>query len=436
MSKKEIKYSGMAGMTTATGGTVRSIANQDEHFIKILGKNSVDGVSQYSWVEVARTPDGKWTELGVRGSQGFDPAFELNNANATDQSVYKAWRDASTGQLLFFYSSGSSPAPECNCSLILLTESGGTAPCELNYDSNHYGLNPWGTTAPTYYRMSNATLSYGNGNGSLTVLKYWDSANTTKPVAYSWELPYTPTANTPLVLRYDVNFSENTCLGVESGVACQYVSNCHGDFAPIVVRDPDNSNAHGLHAKANVTSSTSGNVTLTSMPAGAQISLNANIVASGDVSFSTVSHSIPDNYLGRFTGIAVGYPAAVADFFANDTTAPHVGGNTFNVEVYGTNVGGTGYNCHKLISVTVSYGWEASSATVGVWPSPTVSYSPFIAKITYQAEADFRYGAGAPIVLAQYYEEVLYPAGTHSFPTKELANGTTTAIFTPGSICG
>ena len=100
--KKEIKYSGMAGMSTATGATARAIPLQEETFIKILGVNTVNGVKQYSWAEVARTSEGKWTPAGSKGSQGFDPAYEFNDDDAKVNSVYKAWRDPGTGQLLFF----------------------------------------------------------------------------------------------------------------------------------------------------------------------------------------------------------------------------------------------------------------------------------------------------------------------------------------------
>ena len=101
--KREFKASGMAGMATSTGTTLRSIPLQEEKYIRIKGVNTSDpAVKRYAWVEVIRTPAGLWTETGKTGAVGFDPAFEFNNADVTVGQVFKAWREPGTGQLLFF----------------------------------------------------------------------------------------------------------------------------------------------------------------------------------------------------------------------------------------------------------------------------------------------------------------------------------------------
>lgn len=102
-NKREFKASGMAGMASSSGTTLRSIPLQEEKYIKVTGRNTSNpAVKQYSWVEVVRAASGVWTETDKRGGAGFDPAYEFNNSDATVGQVFKAWREPGTGQLLFF----------------------------------------------------------------------------------------------------------------------------------------------------------------------------------------------------------------------------------------------------------------------------------------------------------------------------------------------
>jgi inosine/xanthosine triphosphate pyrophosphatase family protein len=51
---------------------------------------------------VNRASDGSYQNSTQSGGPGYDPAFEMNNQDATIGWVYRAKRDQSTGQPLFF----------------------------------------------------------------------------------------------------------------------------------------------------------------------------------------------------------------------------------------------------------------------------------------------------------------------------------------------
>lgn len=80
-----------------TGGQAISLL-EDSFCIKITGQSG----NAYSWVRVERNKAHLWEETSERGSFTNDPAYEFNAATATTGQVYKAWRNPTSGEVLFF----------------------------------------------------------------------------------------------------------------------------------------------------------------------------------------------------------------------------------------------------------------------------------------------------------------------------------------------
>lgn len=401
-----------------TGGQAVSITD-DSFYIKIT---EVSG-SAHGWVRVERNRAHLWDETSERSSATNDPAFEVNGGGGTVGQVYKAWRNPTSGEILFFSRSGTVSA--CNCSLILLTDSGVTSGCNITYDANHYGLSAWGGSTPNQYAINNATLSYATANGSLTELKRWESSNTTaKPVAYSWELPYIPTASNPLTLRYDLKFKQDTALGIAPGT-CQNVSTCKGNVSTSgFVYDPSQAVSHGFHAVGNITSATSGNIVLTSVPSP-QVTLNANVILSGNISFSSNSHSMPVQYKCSVKNIT-GYGTDVENWFASEVDAVGTGG-LYLVDTGFQNIGSTGYRGQKSFSITVKLAYKSTTNTVAEWPSASITYSPFHNELNYQGSAALYYGF-SPIFITNLSQKVrTYPTTQNSF--EDIVDTSTGAEF-------
>lgn len=99
---RDVKFFGMAGMSGSYGTTMKPVPSEEHLYIRLTGVSVVNGQNHYAWTAVSRTDGAKWSNLEVKGGPGYDPAFEFNEQSATIGLVYKAWRDASSGQLLFF----------------------------------------------------------------------------------------------------------------------------------------------------------------------------------------------------------------------------------------------------------------------------------------------------------------------------------------------
>jgi len=101
MNRKSLNVTGMRACVTPNGLTLQQISD-GIFLIKISAKTVIAGVSQYTWTMVTRATDGSYQASTQGGGPGYDPAFEMNNQDATIGFVYQAKRDQSTGQPLFF----------------------------------------------------------------------------------------------------------------------------------------------------------------------------------------------------------------------------------------------------------------------------------------------------------------------------------------------
>ena len=99
--RKSISLSGIKGVVTPNGVALQQ-PDSGEFNIKVTAVTTVNGINQYSWTKVTRASDGSWQDSSQKGAPGFDPAYEMNNSNATLNLVYRAKRDPNTGQPLFF----------------------------------------------------------------------------------------------------------------------------------------------------------------------------------------------------------------------------------------------------------------------------------------------------------------------------------------------
>ena len=84
----------IAGNTNGQAVTI----TDDSFYIKIT---EVSG-SAHGWVRVERNRAHLWDETSERSSATNDPAFEVNGGGGTVGQVYKAWRNPTTGEVLFF----------------------------------------------------------------------------------------------------------------------------------------------------------------------------------------------------------------------------------------------------------------------------------------------------------------------------------------------
>jgi hypothetical protein len=429
LAGRPLTVSGSGRLSRDAKGDVVTVDQPETIYLRLTGKTGSTPI-KYSWKEVYRNSAGAWVNTDRTGTTSGDYAIELNNSDlsTTDNYVYRAERSPESGEWLFFYNQGATGS--CNCSLILLTDSGVPSYCNLTYDSNHYGLVAWGNSTPNHYAINNATLSYGDGTGSLTELKKWESSNSTKPVAYAWDLPYIPSSNTPLVLRYDLKFKQDTALGFISD-NCQVISTCKGNQTAYGVYDPTGTLSHGYHATGNVTSATSGNITLTSLPT-TPILINANVLLSGTITYSSTNHDMPIDYECSCPGIT-GYGADVENWFAANVTA--TGNGIYTVDTGYQNIGTTGYRGRKAFTIIPKLAYVADKATVGVWPSQPVSYEPFHHQVSFQGSVELSYGFN-PIFAASLTEVTRnYAPVNNTFESLVETSANVTYQMIPSGTC-
>jgi hypothetical protein len=100
MSRK-VSFSGMSGRSSETGTTMRNVPNEEEFYIKLVAKYTVGTSFQYSWQSVVRNIT-SWTPTGEGGGPGFDPAYEVNNQDSPINTIYRAYREPNSGEVLFF----------------------------------------------------------------------------------------------------------------------------------------------------------------------------------------------------------------------------------------------------------------------------------------------------------------------------------------------
>lgn len=91
-----------------TGGQALSLID-DSFYIKIT---EVSGAA-HGWVRVERNKAHLWDETSERASVSNDPAYEVNSGTGTVGQVYKAWRHATSGEVLFFLRSSNNIYPDC-----------------------------------------------------------------------------------------------------------------------------------------------------------------------------------------------------------------------------------------------------------------------------------------------------------------------------------
>lgn len=436
LTGRPITVSGSGRLSRDAKGDVVTVDQPETIYLRLTGKTGTTPI-KYSWKEVYRNAAGAWVNTARTGTTSGDYAIELNNSDlsTTDNLVYRAERSPESGEWLFFSRSGTVSA--CNCSLILLTDSGVTSGCNITYDANHYGLSAWGASGvPDWFAMANATLSWADGASPLTVLKVWDSANTTKPVAYSWELPYIPTANRPMTFRYDIKFKQDSALGIVNG-NCFNINSCKGNVTinqgP---RDPSGAISHGFHVKGTVLSSTSGNVTYTSAP-GPQIGLDARVTVSGNIQFLGNTLPVPEQWFFSNPGITA-YGPDVEAWFANElpaVTTGTTGGPTYYVDSGFQTIPNTTYRGLREHSAIIYGCYDCDYDTVGVWPPPFPKYKPGLTQINIISIATLFTGGGITVFSSYLNTNILYKHGTTTYETITRNEANITHIARPDAVC-
>lgn len=102
--RRRLSAAGMATKSTPYGVSLQPTNANEEFYIRLKSKGTLDatGAAPYSWETVVRNTQNTWTATGQTGGPGFDPAYEANNADSPINTVYRAYRDPGTGQVLFF----------------------------------------------------------------------------------------------------------------------------------------------------------------------------------------------------------------------------------------------------------------------------------------------------------------------------------------------
>ena len=98
---RNVSFSGMSGRSSPTGTTMRNVPSEEEFYIKLVAKYTVGTSFQYSWQSVVRNITA-WTPTGESGGPGFDPAYEVNNQDSPINTIYRAYREPNSGEVLFF----------------------------------------------------------------------------------------------------------------------------------------------------------------------------------------------------------------------------------------------------------------------------------------------------------------------------------------------
>lgn len=106
--RPSITGSGLVGVGSSNGIALGKI-DLPTFWIKVTERVAItgDAPDQYKWKQVVRERNGSWRDLITTGGPGFDPAFEINDQQATAGKVYRAIRDPNTGQVLFALGSGA-----------------------------------------------------------------------------------------------------------------------------------------------------------------------------------------------------------------------------------------------------------------------------------------------------------------------------------------
>ena len=102
--RRRLSVFGMASKTSQYGTTLTPTNASEEFYIRVTSKGTMglNGQYPYSWERVVRDSQNTWQSTGQTGGPGFDPAYEANNADSPIATIYRAYRDTNTGQLLFF----------------------------------------------------------------------------------------------------------------------------------------------------------------------------------------------------------------------------------------------------------------------------------------------------------------------------------------------
>jgi len=100
-NRRKLSMSGVSGSTDQNGTRLRPITGEEEFYIRLIKKYTVGLTLVYSWVAVVRNLT-EWTTTGAGGGPGLDPAFEVNNQDSPVNTVYRAYREPNSGQVLFF----------------------------------------------------------------------------------------------------------------------------------------------------------------------------------------------------------------------------------------------------------------------------------------------------------------------------------------------
>ena len=122
---KPVSFSGISGRSSENGASMRQIPVEEEFYIRPLTVTPSKDVSNkdvytYSWERVTRSSLGVWIPTGQIGGQGFDPAYEVNNANTSLNVVYRAYREAQSTQVVFMNTSGGQFKATSNSIIMLL----------------------------------------------------------------------------------------------------------------------------------------------------------------------------------------------------------------------------------------------------------------------------------------------------------------------------